>query len=177
MFKIILISIPILFMVGSLLHYAYEFSNNNKIIGLFSPVNESIFEHSKLLLIPLVLFWGITFLFVKDDINYNNYFTAMVASIFVSIITMFSFYYTYVGIVGENYELMNILDLLISFLIGQLTANHIYVYGEGFPIYLSITIIIVIMLLYIYLTFKPIKIPLFYDKKNKYYGINKDRQS
>ena len=74
MFKLILISIPFLFILGSLLHFAYDLSKQNKIVGTFTPVNESIFEHSKLLLYPLILFWGIGYFFLKDKVNNDNYF-------------------------------------------------------------------------------------------------------
>lgn len=173
MFKIILISIPVLFIVGSLLHYAYQTSNFNKIVGFFSPVNESIFEHSKLLLFPLTVFWLILFIFEKDSVNYNSYFFAMLISIVISIITMISFYYTYTGISGKNYEFMNILDLLVSLIMGQLIANHIFTYSNNINYIFSIITIISIIICFIYLTFKPLKIPLFYDKKSKQYGINK----
>lgn len=177
MIKIILLSIPFLFIIGSVLHFAYDFFNKNKIVGLVAPVNESIFEHSKLLLIPLILFWGILFLFVKNDINYNSYFFAMLISIVVSIITMIGFYYTYKGIVGKNYELMNILDLLVSLIVGQVIASHIYTYSNNVPYYVSSIIILIIFISFAYLTFKPIKIPLFYDQKSKTFGINKNKDS
>ena len=177
MTKIILISIPILFIIGSLLHYAYAFFNNSKLIGIFTPVNESIFEHSKLLLTPLILFWGMLFLFVKNNINYNSFFFAMLISIVVSIATMIAFYYTYKGSLGNNYELMNILDLLVSLIVGQVVASHVYTYSYNVPYYFSIALIVIIFALFIYLTFKPIKIPLFFDKKSKTFGINKNKES
>ena len=173
MLKTILISIPILFILGSLLHFAYDYSNKNKIVGLFAPVNESIFEHSKILLTPLLLFWFVLFFFIKEEVNCDIYFFTTLVSIIVSIITMISFYYTYTGIIGYDKGFINILDLLISFVTGQLVANHIYTYNEGIPWILSILFIIFILLSFIYLTFNPLKIPLFYDKKSKTYGINK----
>lgn len=173
MLKTILISIPILFILGSLLHFAYDYSNKNKIVGLFAPVNESIFEHSKILLTPLLLFWFVLFFFIKEEVNCDIYFFTTLVSIIVSIITMISFYYTYTGIIGYDKGFINILDLLISFVTGQLVANHVYTYSKGIPWILSILFIIFILLSFIYLTFNPLKIPLFYDKKSKTYGINK----
>lgn len=177
MLKIILISIPVLFILGSVLHFAYDYSKQNKIVGLFTPVNESVFEHSKLLLTPLLLFWLISIAFLKGDINYNIYFTSVLVSIVVSIITMISFYYTYSGVIGKNSEILNILDLLISIVVGQLVASHIYTYSNGFPLIVSIFLIIIILISFIYLTFSPLKIPLFYDQKSKTYGINEKSNS
>lgn len=173
MLKLLLISVPFLFILGSILHFAYELSGKNKIIGMVSPVNESIFEHSKLLLIPLMIFWGIGYFFLKDKVNIDNYFLAMLTSIAVSITTMISFYYTYKEFIGNSYLLVDIFDLLLSFFVGQVIANHFYVYGEGIPFFASILITIIIFVSYVYLTFAPFKTPFFYDKKNKIYGINK----
>ena len=173
MFKLLLISVPFLFVVGSVFHFVYELSGKKKIAGLFSPVNESIFEHSKLLLIPLIMFWGIGYYFLKDKVNIDNYFLAMLVSIVVSITTMICFYYTYKEFIGNSYLWVDIFDLLLSFFIGQVVANHFYVYGEGMPFLISILIIIIIFISYVYLTFNPIKTPFFYDKKNEIYGINK----
>ena len=72
MLKILLISIPFLFVLGSLLHFAYNFSRQNKIVGIFTPVNESIIEHSKLLLYPLILFWSIGYIFMDNTVVFDN---------------------------------------------------------------------------------------------------------
>jgi len=177
MLKILLISIPFLFILGSVLHFAYNFTNKNKLVGLFSPVNESIFEHSKLLLTPLTLFWIMLYFFKENSVDINNYFFAMLISIVTSIIVMISFYYTYEGVLGKNKELLNILDLLISLTIGQILANHIYVYSKGIPAIISIILVLIIFILFIYFTYKPLKIPLFIDKKNKTLGIKEEKLS
>lgn len=173
MLKMLLISVPFLFAIGSLLHFAYSWSKENKIIGLLAPVNESIFEHSKLLLVPLTLFWTVSYFFV-NNININSYFLAMLVSIVISIAFMISFYYTYKGIIGNLYLAVDVFDLFLSLLIGQIVANHVYIYSNGIPFILSITSIVIIFVVYVYLTFKPFKIPFFLDKKSNTYGINKD---
>lgn len=173
MLKLLLISVPFLFFLGSMLHFVYGVSDKNKIVALFVPVNESIFEHSKLLLVPLVLFWGIAYFFIKNDIDVNKYFTAMLMSIIFSILVMVSFYYTYKEIIGNSYLWIDIFDLLLSLFLGQIIANHFYEYGIGVPAFLSLGIVLSIFVFYTYLTFKPFKTPFFYDEKRKVYGINK----
>ena len=175
MFKLLLISVPFLFVLGSLFHFTYYFSNQNKVVGIFTPVNESIFEHSKLLLYPLILFWGVCYLFMEDEIITNNYFFAMLISIIVSIITMISFYYTYKEIIGNEYMWVDIFDMLLSLFVGQVIANHVYEYSKGIPVIISVSIILLVVFGYIYLTFKPLKTPFFLDKKSKTYGINKEK--
>lgn len=41
--KWIILGIPIIFLIGSFMHFLYDLSGQNPIIGLFAPINESIF--------------------------------------------------------------------------------------------------------------------------------------
>ena len=45
--KWILLGIPLLFSIGSILHFAYDFLMKIPLAGIFAPVNESIWEHEK----------------------------------------------------------------------------------------------------------------------------------
>ena len=55
--KWILLGIPVLFVIGSLMHFAFQLLWENPIVGLIAPVNESIWEHAKLLVWPMILWW------------------------------------------------------------------------------------------------------------------------
>ena len=50
LFRFIFISV-----LGVLLHFTYEWSGDNAVVGLFSAVNESTWEHLKLLFFPFLL--------------------------------------------------------------------------------------------------------------------------
>ena len=54
--------------IGALLHFTYEWSNNNSLIATFSTVNESTWEHLKLAFFPILIFGIIDLLvlFVVD---------------------------------------------------------------------------------------------------------------
>ena len=41
---------------GTLLHFTYGLSGNNPIVGTFSAINESTWEHLKLLFFPMLIF-------------------------------------------------------------------------------------------------------------------------
>lgn len=43
-------------LLGTLLHFTYRWSGRNPLIGLIAPVNESVWEHMKLLFFPMLLF-------------------------------------------------------------------------------------------------------------------------
>ena len=42
--------------LGTLFHFAYDFTGQNRLIGLFVAINESTWEHMKLLFFPLFFF-------------------------------------------------------------------------------------------------------------------------
>lgn len=60
-----LIGILVLFFVGSIFHFLYLFTGKCFIVGLFVPINESIFEHTKMVVLPIFLWWTIFYLFKK----------------------------------------------------------------------------------------------------------------
>ena len=73
LFRFIFISI-----LGVLLHFTYEWSGDNPAIGLFSAVNESTWEHLKLIFFPMLLLTMIEFLWahIKDKSLPENYLPA-----------------------------------------------------------------------------------------------------
>ena len=41
---------------GTLSHFFYNWSGKNQIIGYFCPINESTWEHLKMLIVPILLY-------------------------------------------------------------------------------------------------------------------------
>ena len=116
-FRYEVISTIIIMISGVLLHFAYEWSGDNKFIGLITPVNESIWEHLKLLFFPMVCSLIIGYFYVGK--NYNNYVCAKTLGIIVSMIFIVIFYYTYSGVIGKNIDFINISSFFVAVLLGQ----------------------------------------------------------
>lgn len=66
--KYIISGIIFTIVFGSLLHFFYDWSGKNAIVGLFSPINESVFEHLKLLYFPMLL-WIVPGYFIYGKKN------------------------------------------------------------------------------------------------------------
>ena len=62
-----LAGIVFIIFLGSLLHFTFEFSGGNPVVGVFSAVNESIWEHLKLAFWPTILFALIELVPLKRD--------------------------------------------------------------------------------------------------------------
>ena len=171
--KFILIGIPIIFVLGSLMHFSYEFTNENIIIGLLTPVNESVWEHTKLGIIPLLLWWGLYYIFnrKKYNIEKNKWFTSFLISFLISIITIPMLFYFYTEAFGIENVFIDILIYFLSILLGQTLGLHFYKYSNGINYKICVLISIVILILYGILTIIPPKLPIFKDGNTSTYGI------
>ena len=69
--KYVIIGFFIVGMLGTLFHFVYDWSGQVWFVGLFVPVNESTWEHMKLLFIPMLLYITICFWFVRKKIDQN----------------------------------------------------------------------------------------------------------
>ena len=62
------------YVLGTILHFTYEWSNENSIVALFSAVNESTWEHLKLLFFPMLITIIIGYFYLKTEKDeYNNF--------------------------------------------------------------------------------------------------------
>ena len=78
-----IISTIFVMVLGTLLHFTYKWSGNNAIVGIFSPINESIWEHLKLMFFPMLITIIIGYLYKGKDVD--NYLSSKVIGTIVSI--------------------------------------------------------------------------------------------
>ncbi len=159
--------------LGSLFHFGYEFFNNNILIGYFMPVNESTFEHLKLISTPILLFSIIEyFLYGK---NMDNFFIIKVISILIGSLSVIILFYTYTGIIGKNFLLIDIGLFIISVFFAYYFScisfkNNIL--NTNISKTVGIILIFIILITSFIFTTNPPKIPLFKDPLTKSYGVD-----
>ena len=51
--RVMILAAIVVFVLGTLAHFVYDWSGQNSFIGLLTPVNESTWEHMKLLFFPM----------------------------------------------------------------------------------------------------------------------------
>lgn len=97
--------------LGTLSHFFYNWSGNNRLVALFSPVNESTWEHMKLVFFP-VLLWA---LFLPPSIrkDFPALRPALLAGGLTGTLLIPALFYTYSGILGRN---VTFLDIAIFFI-------------------------------------------------------------
>lgn len=170
--KIKIINVVFLFLLSFLWHFVYDWFPNN-IFALFFPVNESIWEHMKI--IYFCLFMGSILEFVlckKNNIKINNfYIEAMVKSILGVIFYLIIFVPFYLWL-GES-MLISISLMLITYIFMEYIGYKILT-GEEMNINILPVIIIALgCIMFVILTFYPLHNFLFFDEVKFVYGILK----
>ena len=169
-FKYILISSIIIFIITIPAHFMFGWLPF-KIIALFFPTNESIFQHMKMIFTSFFLFY--LFLIVtRKKLDYHNLFFSDLISSLTCIISFLIIYLPIYIIFGENMIFTFIL-LFLSIAFGQFISTYIIKKDDYQNInILSIIIIIIIFVVNAYFTYNPIiDSMLFYDPKHKTYDI------
>lgn len=163
------ISTIIISTVGTLAHFLYDFTRHNKIIGLFTAVNESIWEHIKIALTPILL-WGLYDGFVYG--NNPNYFLAKLVSLITPIVLIPCIFYSYKSISKKPILVIDILSFYLVIFLSQLFFKLIidapailYVFQ-----YLSAIGLFAVFGAYTLLTLMPMKTFLFKDPITHKYG-------
>ena len=169
--KWIIISVILSLILGTLLHFTYEWSGENKIVAIFSAVNESTWEHLKLTFYPMTLMALIGSFFIKNKTR--NYWFSQATGILFSITFITVFFYTYTGIIGTNFAVIDILSFVISILLGEYIIYKLLLSKKEYNIEkISIVLIFVLLLSFIVYTFEPYQIQYFKDPIDESYGIN-----
>lgn len=96
---------------GTLLHFLYQWLNKSKWIAPFSGINESTWEHMKLLFWPLFIFAIIQSFFFLDR---TDYWCIKQSGIFLGLLLIPTIFYTYNGAVGKSPDWVNIAIFFIS---------------------------------------------------------------
>lgn len=172
--KWILCGIPVLFLAGSILHFLYDLTGKTLIAALFSPVNESIWEHIKLAVIPVILWWSLYYIFrgKQYGIEKDKWFEGALYAVSAAIIFIPMLYYFYTGAFGVKILWIDILILLAALSAGQLLGLHIYRCGKGINTHTVLLIFAGILLFFILFTFLPPRIPLFQDSVTGGYSLH-----
>lgn len=113
---IVIIAFVIVSVIGTLAHFAYEWSGFNKFLGLITPVNESTWEHMKLIFFPMLIVGIVVWFFIKDYINCTV--DTLLAGLLYATWSIPILFYTYRGILGFGIMAVDIAIFFISVAIG-----------------------------------------------------------
>ena len=109
--------------LGTVSHFVYDWSGENFFVGLFFPINESTWEHMKLLFFPMFAYALIAG--KKFEEEYPCIYNAMFTAILVGLALIPVMFYTYTGILGFNVDWLNIALYVISVLIAYYVVYRV----------------------------------------------------
>lgn len=164
----------LIFIISFPIHFLYDLIPYF-LTSIIAPVNESIFEHMKL--IATSIFFArmiIYFIRKKQGLSSDNYIFKSFLNVICTIVIFLIFYLpTYYLFIGENMAITLILyfiSLLISEAIFQVIWDVKLKHNYNL---LGILLIVGLYILTTFLTYNPPRVDFFFDPQNKNYGIIK----
>ena len=155
---------------GTLLHFLYDWLGETVWIAPFSGVNESTWEHMKLLFWPMFLYAVVQSRFFRDR---KDFWCVKLRGILLGLILIPVIFYTYNGAVGRSPDWLNIAIFFVAAAVAYLYEARLF--GKG-----SVTCahsrrvvaaLCLIGVLFVVFTFTTPEIGLFRDPLTGTYGI------
>lgn len=155
---------------GTILHFLYDWLGKAVWIAPFSGVNESTWEHMKLLFWPMFLFAIVQSFFFRDR---EDFWCVKLRGILLGLGLIPIIFYTYNGVIGRSPDWINIAIFFIAAAIAYLYEMRLFKNEKTsckFP-KLAIAILALIALLFVIFTFATPEIGIFKDPLTGSYGI------
>ena len=147
--------------IGTLLHFTYGWSGENPFVALYSPVNESVWEHLKLLFFPVLLytFFEIIVLYKTS----GQFLSSRLLAVCVGMFFIVSSFFTYTGLLGRDFLVLDILIFIFSVLLTFFLSRYFEVRCPGLrlPLMAVYVLLLLIVICFFSFTFAPPELPLF----------------
>ncbi len=155
---------------GTILHFLYDWLGQAAWIAPLSGVNESTWEHMKLLFWPMLLFAIVQSFFFKDR---EDFWCVKLRGITLGLILIPVIFYTYNGVIGTSPDWINIAIFFVSAAISYIYEARLFnadtVRCRSPKV--AIAVLVVIALCFIVFTFATPEIGIFKDPLTGTYGI------
>lgn len=137
---------------GTLAHFLYEWTGQNPVIGLFTAVNESTWEHMKLIFFPMMLYY--IFIWFKLRRRAPETLPALLIAALIGTCLIPVLFYTYTGILGFMVTAANLaiyyINVITSFICFYLIATRCRLDKVNIILYFVITLFICMFFLFTY---------------------------
>lgn len=156
---------------AALLHYLYEWSGKELLTALFSAVNESIWEHTKIFSLPFVV-WGFVELFCLRP-PFRRFVSAKVFGLWVMITTIPVFHYAYTGIIGTTFAVVDIVSGFVFTLLAFYVSYRLTAYAPNTENYYNTAVFLFIIYctMAAFFTLAPPNLNIFRDPETGMIGV------
>lgn len=155
--------------LGTILHFLFEWTGAYAVAPI-SAVNESTWEHMKILFFPMLLFAFVQYAFFRKD--FPSFWWIKLIGIVVGTVSIPILFYTYNGAFGKTPDWLNITFFFLS--AGVAYLLEYFLFKKGFALknaWIAFAILMAIGFAFVAFTFYPPKLPLFEDPITGKYGI------
>lgn len=155
---------------GTVLHFLYDWLGEAAWIAPFSGINESTWEHMKLLFWPMFIFAIIqSFFFVARE----DFWCVKLRGILLGITLIPVIFYTYNGVIGRSPDWINIAIFFISAAVTYIYETRLFNSGKLRCVSpkFAITVLSAIALLFGIFTFTAPELGIFKDPLTGTFGI------
>lgn len=169
--RVKVISVFGIFLISFLCHFTYEWFPN-VIFSIIFPVNESIWEHMKIIVTSYLLYGIIDYMLLsKNGIIRNNFLFQLAFVPILGVLFYLIVYLPIYSLIGENMVVS--IGLLFLIYIFMAIISYYFLMEENNKVLkiVSIPLIIIVYVIFAYLTYKPPKNYIFYDTVKEIYGI------
>ena len=155
---------------GTLLHFMYEWLEKAVLVAPFSGVNESTWEHMKLIFWPMFIFAIVQSFFFRDR---EEFWCVKLRGILVGLMLIPVLFYTYNGIIGKSPDWINIAIFFVSAATAYIYETRLFNADRLLcrSPKLAFTALLVIAFLFDLFTFITPEIGIFKDPLTGAYGI------
>lgn len=165
-----LVGFSVVSLLGTLLHFLYDWTGST-VAALFSGVNESTWEHMKLLFFPLFLFAIVESFYVGKE--HKNYWCIKLKGTLLGLSTIPMIFYTLRGAFGTTPDWVNIGIFFVAAAVAFLYETRQFRKGS-MPCTASkwaLAALCLIAVAFWIFTFRPPEIPLFQDPIDGSFGL------
>ena len=170
--KLKIIGVILSFFLSFIFHFMYDLFPNF-ITSIIFPVNESIFEHMKIIFGSILISGVIQkIIVIKKNLNYNNICISNVLVAFLSIFIFLIMFLPIYSLIGENLPVVLII-MLFTYIISQFLSIYIIKKEDMKKENFAILLVIIIYIIFGIFTYFPLKNNFFIDPIDNFYGIEK----
>jgi len=166
-----LVGIGVIFIVGAMFHFLFEWAGGWSPVGVIAAVNESVWEHFKIAFWPALFYAIVEYPFLK---RYSrNFFIAKAIGIYVMPVAIAAIFYAYTAIFGEEILIVDISIFFVAVALGQLASYKILTLKQWPRWTGGVGVVMVILLAAAFgiFTFYPPELGIFRDAVSGGYGI------
>ena len=155
---------------GTLLHFLYDWLGGAVWVAPFSGVNESTWEHMKLLFWPMLLYAAVQSFFFRDR---ADFLCVKLRGILLGLILIPVIFYTYNGVIGQSPDWVNVAIFFVSAAVAYICETRLLEKGSvtcNHPKWAA-AVLALLGVLFVVFTFAPPEIGIFRDPMTGGYGI------